>query len=551
MAPPAQRRQNGATPPARRRHRFLPWLPLLILLGGSLLRLLYAIGSDPRNVYDDHFHVIRIMVREGRWPRPDEDWETYQPPLYHLLGALVYRTVAGPGMPPSPYVATPEAAGSPQGVPCPYPRHVAGRKAVQLISTFAGIATLGLVWLALRRLFPGDHAVQSVGLAFAALLPRHIYMSGMATNDALTYFWTTLALYAVLRALPRPSDGSHVAPPAPSAKSPGNRGQRAGASASQRPHPYRWWIAAGLATALALWTKQYAVPLLGVLVLLIPAAAWVRQVEARRLQMRGAAAAVALAVLLGMWPYVRLYRHTGDPLASNVTLRPNNIRDQLPGTVANTSFASLRLRALLHYPWTHVETVDSFWTQVYGELWFDHGTASTIYQYWPWLNHLWPILRDQSLAGPERDRRGLTWVTDVVHPGLLRQGRMLIALGLLPTLLCLLGLVTIWRQPWSAPIGSLIVATFLAGFATPLLQTLRVPHRCSMKATYALWAIGAFVLLFAAGWSWLCRQRFLGWLRWVIAIDLGLLAVVVCWHFIDLAVFFPRSPGYFARRDPL
>ena len=524
---------------------------MLILLGGSLLRLVYTVGSDPRNVYDDHFHVIRIMVREGRWPRPDEGWETYQPPLYHWLGAVVYRAVAGPGMPPPPYVATPEAASSPHGVPCPYPRHVAGRKAVQLISTLAGIATLGLVWLALRRLFPNDYGVHSVGLAFAALLPRHIYMSGMATNDALTYLWTALCVYSVLRALPLSSDYSHAAPPARSAKTPGDRGHRTGPPSAQRANPYGWWIAAGLAAALALWTKQYAVPLLGVLALLIPAAAWVRQAEARRVQMRGAAVALALAVLLGMWPYVRLYRYTGDPLASNVTLRPNNIRDQLPGTVANTSFVSLRLGALLQYPWTHVETVNSFWTQIYGELWFDHGTASTIYQYWPWLNHLWPILRDRSLPGPERDRRGLTWTTDVVHPGLLRQGRVLVALGLLPTLLCLLGLVTIWRQPWFVPIGLLIVATFLAGVATPLLQTLRVPHRCSMKATYALWAFAAFVVLFAAGWSWLGRQRYAGWLRWVVAVNLGLLAVAVCWHFVDLAVFFPRSPGYFTRRDPL
>ena len=72
-----------------------------------------------------------------------------------------------------------------------------------------------------------------------------------------------------------------------------------------------------------------------------------------------------------------------------------------------------------------------------------------------------------------------------------------------------------------------------------------------MEATFALWAFAAFVVLFAAGWSWLGRQRYAGWLRWVVAVNLGLLAVAVCWHFVDLAVFFPRSPGYFTRRDPL
>jgi len=49
----------------------------------------------------------------------------------------------------------------------------------------------------------------------------------------------------------------------------------------------------------------------------------------------------------------------------------------------------------------------------------------------------------------------------------------------------------------------------------------------------------------------LAQQRYLAWLRWVVVVNLLLLAFAVTWHFVDLAVLFPNSPDYFARRDPL
>ncbi|MCX7887854.1 MAG: hypothetical protein N3B01_11460, partial [Verrucomicrobiae bacterium] len=92
------------------------------------------------------------------------------------------------------------------------------------------------------------------------------------------------------------------------------------------------------------------------------------------------------------------------------------------------SFLSLRLGALLRYPWTHITTVDSFWTQIYAELWFDHGTASTIYQYRPWLDRNFRslhILRQLTQSFPEdgsvtaktveiREQRAVT-CTGVAH----------------------------------------------------------------------------------------------------------------------------------------
>jgi hypothetical protein len=93
-----------------------------------------------------------------------------------------------------------------------------------------------------------------------------------------------------------------------------------------------------------------------------------------------------------------------------------------------------------------------------------------------------------------------------------------------------------------------IVIAAALGLATPLYQTLRQPFRSSIKATFALHAVAAFVLLFIAGTQWGLERRIGRWVRWVIVVNLVLLAAVVLWHFFYLAAIFPESPLYYAPR---
>jgi hypothetical protein len=515
--PASPRAQQGAG------GHYWAW-PLAILVAGALLRIVYAAGSDVRNVYDDHFQVTRIILEQHRWPHPDENWQAYQPPLYHALSALTYWLVSGRSQTPPAVDATPEQWAAPLGIPCPYPWHMAGRKAIQLLSVAAGIGVLLLVWLTLRLLFPQAALAQSVGLALVAFLPRHIYMSGMATNDSLAWLWASLCVYAVLRALPA-------------------RGQ----PPSGR---YGWWVLAGVAAALAMWTKHYGLGSLGVLGAGLAAAVLVKEGSARRSQWRGAALALGLALVLGAWPYVRTYRLTGSPIVSPFTRLPNTMGNQLPGELSRVSWFSLRPLRLLARPWVHLGTVDSFWTSLYAELWFDFGTSATTYQYRPWLNFVWPIWRDRALTGRERERRGLMWDVNVMPARLMWEGRLLITLGLIPTAVTLLGVGALWRRT-SATAGLVLMAAAVIGVATPVFQTIRQPFRSSMKATFALSALVAFVVLFVAGYSWLSARRGGVIWRWLVAANLILLAGVAVWHFVDLAFVFPTCAEYFARRDPL
>ena len=522
-SPAAERVAEGSTTAPDHHGQSRAWWPFAIVLAGAILRIVYTCGSDLRNVYDDHFPVVRIMLEQKRWPRPDEAWEAYQPPLYYALSALTYAAISGQTHTPPAPPRAPEQLWSAEGIPCPYAWHVAGRKAIQLLSTLSGIATLVLVWRTLRRLFPTAPGVQSVAVAFVAFLPRHIYMSAMATNDAMTYLWATLAFYAIVGAL----------------------------LPDLRPNGrYKWWALAGVAVALAMWTKQYGLGSLGVLLAAAAGAAFMKNAAARSKALRGAVLAAVVAVLLGAWPYLRMWRFTGNPLTSAHTLHPGRIDLQLPGDVSHISFASLRLPSLLARPWVHLSTVDSYWSAIFAELWFDYGQSATIYQYRPWMMYEWSIWGNQSLNGRERERRGLNWDLTIVPASMLWSGRLLIALGVIPTALLVVGLLAMRKR-----VGltlSLVLATSLGlGLATPLFQTLRQPFRSSMKATFILCALPALAVLCGMGWQSLTQHRWGRWLAWLAVANLVLLATVATCHFLDLAVVFPGTLEYFARRDPL
>ncbi len=487
---------------------------MAILVAGVLLRVVYAWGADVRNVHDDHFHVIRIMLEEHHWPKPDEDWQTYQPPLYHLLGAVIYCSVAGGTT--DPLDAN--------------PRHATARKAIQFLSVASGIGTLILVWLSLRWVFPGAVFAQAAGMTLAAFLPRHTYMSAMATNDALIYLWASLCVYAVLRAL---------SPPVP------------GGSPTSDAHHRGWWVTAGVAAALAMWTKSNGLGSLAALGVLIPLSWMLKDPVARRGQLHGSLLAVGIALALGVWPYVRTYHLTGDPLAGNYALRPNTMGDQRPGTLADVSFCSLRIGRLLRRPWRHLDTIDSFGTNLYARLWFDYDTSMTLFQYRPWWEYMLPIWRDRSVDGRERERRQLIWNTDIAHPTMLWQGRFLVVLGLIPAALIVIGMVSACRRHGARVANLFLLACLGMGVAAPLFQTLRQPFRSSMKAAFILPALIALVVFFVTGCQSATEHRYLRWLRWLVVANLVLLAAVAVWHFIELGLLFPHSLDYFPRRDPL
>jgi 4-amino-4-deoxy-L-arabinose transferase-like glycosyltransferase len=158
---------------------------LIVIVGlGFLLRIALVVVSPPNLANDNHLDPIGIIVREGRIARPDECAQCYQPPLYYLICSGVYVIAER--------IQIERGANSSVAM-------ITGFKAVQTVSAMAGTLTLLVCAFILRSTLKVTSHVEWLSLGVIALLPRHLYMSAMITNDALTYLAATLAIYFFLR----------------------------------------------------------------------------------------------------------------------------------------------------------------------------------------------------------------------------------------------------------------------------------------------------------------------------------------------------------------
>ncbi len=232
------------------------WLGLFLNNAGQLP---YVMGFDSIN----HLEYINYIKTHWRLPLAGEGWQMYQPPLYHIIGALITA---------------------------PFQTNGFSNGAIAVLRLFGcavGIAQFTLVFLSLRLLFPGKTGPLLFGLILAAALPENIYISHYITNEALCGTLTTAAIYLCLRIL----------------------------KSEDEPAKLYAWL--GVVLGAALLTKITAIiaaPLIGV-ALLGKLAAKKRATPATLLRTVGLVAFLAAAV--SGWHYAKMWRHYGSPLAGN------------------------------------------------------------------------------------------------------------------------------------------------------------------------------------------------------------------------------------------
>ncbi len=154
-----------------------------VLVLGVVSRVWLALVNEEAN--DRHLPVIRIIAFEHRFPAWDEKWEAFQPKLYHLTVALVWRAM-GSGA-----------------------SRLALVRAAQLVSCTAGVLTLLVVVRFLRDRAVSDQARIAV-IALAALNPGLVGTSAQATNDAFVILFGSLTVYYGARFFTRWRGGDFV-----------------------------------------------------------------------------------------------------------------------------------------------------------------------------------------------------------------------------------------------------------------------------------------------------------------------------------------------------
>lgn len=421
------------------------WSTHAILAFGVLLRLGLALAVPPERAYDDHYEPVNIILDEGRIPDASDCWECYQPPLYYLVSA------AGCS------VAQPLARWS--GATEDTLEHV-GRRTLQFISLIAGCVTLYvclLIFRCVRTLTP----YEALGLALIAFLPRHIYMSAMATNDALTYFVASCAIYAVLRA-------------------------------SAAGWPTRGCLLAGALTGAAVLCKAYGWITVGAVLFAIWLFTCRRSQPAtpagiKRTANKPLFLVAGMALFVGIWPALHNMWVYERPLVDNFDFHDSPMRFQPPGSLAETSFISFRLSSLLRYPWLHMRHVDSFWTQLYGRLWFDYeGFETTLSSYPPWQK-LWErCAQAHPIWNRARWEMLLDYNPSEVPPGFKHVAAISLLAGLPLTLCVLAGCILALRRIGRDFAITLLLVHFVLAMFVPLFQTWRLPYFAAMKAAFAL-----------------------------------------------------------------
>jgi len=178
------------------------WLLGLIVVSYLALGTLYALRTPKWQAPDEpaHFNYIQYVAQESSFPvlqsgdYPQQyleeikaarfppymsiaplRYEFHQPPLYYLLGAILYRLTASLG----------------------FERQFL---ALRLFSVALGAMVLLVAYLLGREIFPEAEFLPLAATAFIAVVPMHLTMTAAINNDTLAELLLLLILWQAVRA---------------------------------------------------------------------------------------------------------------------------------------------------------------------------------------------------------------------------------------------------------------------------------------------------------------------------------------------------------------
>ena len=319
------------------------WVIVCVAMG---LRVWLAWVNFEAN--DHHLPVVRVIVEQHRMPEKEELWEAFQPKLYHMTVAMVWK--AG-------NLTSPEAR----------------IRAANLINTAAGGATLWIVWNFLLVMAAMSERARLFLFALVALNPQLVGINSQAVNDSFAILFSSAAIYFGLRYF--------------------------------REQKLQYVLATSLGCALAMLSKGNtlvtAIAVICGLSLLL-----LREVIRKQQVTKIAAhAAVFVVLFLGIvtafGPYVDHYEKYGSPFVTNFQPDPKPLWFEKthinhPGvrSIADAYF-TFRFIDMLQHPhntrwsWSYPEHRTSLWSQIYGQTVSLHFASSPPSWHTDWKPLLW------------------------------------------------------------------------------------------------------------------------------------------------------------------
>ncbi len=270
----------------------------------------------------EHLGYIVWLLREWTLPPAAAGFETYHPPLYHVLTALLV------------------AAGRPA------PASVSDRALLSLLPALSGLGMAFVAAAMTRCLAPDAPWMQAASAIAAGLLPSNLTLAASVSNELPHAFLASIAVLVTVRTLLKeratPSDD----------------------------------IVLGLLLAGGLLTKYTSLILVPTLIGVIVAKRILSESAPPSRVALGAARTVAVVLVLAGWVYVRNWILFGSPLVSNLNAVPGKMLWQYPGFHTISYF--LHFGDAFTQPW--FSGFHDFWDSVYTTFWGDGmlGRASGV-----------------------------------------------------------------------------------------------------------------------------------------------------------------------------
>ncbi len=292
----------------------------IAVFGFKIVQLPVLMGFD----IPAHLAYIDYLIEFRRFPRANESWSTYHPPLFYLLTTglvLLFDVVR---------------------------ESTAGQIVYRLVSFSAGLSIVWATYLSARRYFERDPWRHAAAVLFAGLLPMNLYVSAYVSNESLLALWSTFALLLAIEAI-----------------------------TSKRPN-FVQWLSVGAALGLAISTKFSGLILVPIVVLVIATKIALLDGETAGQRTRRAIASlatmlVAVAFVGGGW-YLRNYFHFGEWVIWNVDLPGDTTWWEHPGFHSADYY--LRFGSVLMHPF--YAGFVSFWDGFYSTLWGDGLLAGMV-----------------------------------------------------------------------------------------------------------------------------------------------------------------------------
>jgi hypothetical protein len=450
---------------------------MIFFILGAVLRLGLFWVNEPFNTFDDHYEPIFMFLQNGTIPGKYACMECYQPPVFYYSSALLAKPLIHLQFSTAQLL-----------------------KFFQFLNCLYAIATLEVLYLILKKLPLSDFSRLLV-FGTLCLLPRHIYMAALHSNDALSYLTVAACAYLLLLV----AEGKHSLP---------------------------YLCLLSMAVTTAIFTKYTCF----VVIPMVLATFVMMVLPPRRLTWGGALGKALLVLLV---PLVLLgasmvdnKRTYGAALPFNAALADG--AKFLPYDRKGGDFLSFRPWLFIEEPIIRPGQSSSFWTLLYSSMWFDTepkfiqivNAADPWWRgYISWLRGLGPY--------PEDSRKPAE--------GRMVLGSILEALGLLPFFLVLCGIGSLvrkcrdgLRKGWDEVTRLQMFLVLLAFNIAGVVQlTLGMPVYSAMKASYllnSLSAFGAFMALGVMTWE---KYRAL---KVILLMGLGSLFVVSAAHIAQIVI---------------